>query len=342
MKKVSLLIVAYMFHFLAFAQISTDSLMEIGAKHYDNKDYDKAVASYLLALQQDSTETFVINELAVTYFQKQDYVNAIKYSSKLLESDNLFRLSAYITRGSALDLSQQNKEAIITFKAGIKEFGYHPLLGYNLGFNLYKMKDFEEAATILERTIYKTPTHASSHLLLANSLAYLQKKPESLLALYYFLLLEPNTERSKIAFQSIIDIYNANIVVVADGTIEILLDGNSNSIVPEVDLLFTFLTNNRLNDNNFKEEMSLENFISSTSSIFGILKPDVEKMDNYNVWWDLYIPFFSSLSQTKHVSTYCYFITQTVSKEAYEWGQQHAEKIKSFSEWVNNGGKEKD
>lgn len=321
----------------AQAQISTDSIIRAAGNHIDKQEYDKAIELYTATLKNKPGQTKLLNKTASAYLLKGDTKNAVIYSDKVLESDNEYRLEAFLIKGTALDIEERHEACVATFKAGIKEFGYHPLLSYNLAFNYYKNKNLEETITILERSIYRTPAHAGSHLLLANALLKQNKHPEALLALYYFLLLEPNTERSANAFSLILDIYDSKITTTENNEIEIIMDLSAATQFSNVNLLLSLLANQQFAEAN-KNKTGFDRYLDFTAAIFGILRPDTAKMDNYSIWWDLYVPFFSELGHAGQVQAYCYFTTQSLSKTSLEWIKNNPAAFKAFSDWVNSGG----
>ncbi|OJU78877.1 MAG: hypothetical protein BGO09_11995 [Bacteroidetes bacterium 47-18] len=339
MKKHLLIAMCCLAVMTARAQTATDSLINAATRYIDKQEYDKAIEIYTTALKKQPGQSQLLSKAASAYLIKGDYRNAVIYSGKVLENTNEHRLEAYLIKGSALDLDGKDEACIETFKAGIKEFGYHPLLSYNLAFNYYRNKNITETVNTLERSIYRTPTHPGSHLLLANALLKQNKHPEALLALYYFLLLEPNTERSITAFSLITEIFDSRITTTADNEIEIITDLSAETQFANIDLLLSLLVNQQFSEAN-RNKTGFDRYLDFTSAIFGVLSPDTAKMDNYSIWWDLYVPFFSALGHSGQVQAYCYFTTQSLSKSSLEWIRNNPAAFREFSEWVNSGGKE--
>lgn len=339
MKKYVFIALCSLTYMTASAQTATDSLINVATHYIDKQEFDKAIDLYTQALKKKPDNLKLINKAASAYLLKGDTKHAILFSDKVLESENEYRLEAFLIKGTALDTEEQHTACIETFKAGIKEFGYHPLLSYNLAFNYYKNKEVDETISILERSIYRTPAHAASHLLLANALLKQNKRPEALLALYYFLLLEPNTERSATAFSTILDIYASTITTTENNEIEIVMDLSAATQFANINLLLSLLANQQFSETN-KNKTGLDRYLDFSAAIFGILTPDPAKMDNYSIWWDIYIPFFSALKEAGHVQAYCYFTTQALSKTSYDWIKNNPSAFKSFSKWVNSGGRD--
>jgi hypothetical protein len=47
------------------------------------------------------------------------------------------------------------------------------------------------------------------------------------------------------------------------------------------------------------------------------------------------VPFFYKLSQTDHIETFCYYISQYSNEKAAEWIKENSEKVKQFEDWKN-------
>src|SRR5690606_36703391 len=119
-------------------------------------------------LKLDPESALVNYEIALSYFTKGDYKEAIKYSDIVLNQNKDYMLHAYITKGSALDMLGETKESIKLFEKAIKKTKGHYMLYYNLGLNYDKLNDLDNAEENVIRAIENNPNHSSSHLILAN------------------------------------------------------------------------------------------------------------------------------------------------------------------------------
>jgi tetratricopeptide (TPR) repeat protein len=166
MKKQILILGLILISTLIYSQTDIDSLVQIGIKYHDNGQYDKAIETYKTALEIEPNSALINYEIAMTYMYAKDYKNAVKHSDKVIETNDKFLLQAYITKGSCLDYLGKTKESIKLYEKGIKEFGDHYLLYYNLGYTYYNLKEYDKAEEALINAINTKSDHASSHLLL--------------------------------------------------------------------------------------------------------------------------------------------------------------------------------
>lgn len=118
---------------LLSAQNKVDALVKAGIRLHDAAKYDDAIASYQEALKIDPTSAFATYELAFSYFMSKRYAEAIEAGKKVIGWKGNYVLEAYNVVGNSQDLSGKPKEAIKTYKKGMKAFPENHLLAYNLG-----------------------------------------------------------------------------------------------------------------------------------------------------------------------------------------------------------------
>lgn len=282
MKKSILLTVGFYITINLFGQSQTDSLIRLGINNHDAGDYTKAIEFYKQALVLDPNNPDANYEIAYSYMLAKDYENSIKYSDLVISYDNKNALSAYLTKGSSLDYLGKTDESIKLFEKAIKKFGDNYLLYYNLGYDYYKGNNKEKAEKAFVNAIQTKSNHASSHLMLAQLLADQNKNVQSLLGLYYFLFIEPNTDRSKTAMNLLDKQFGGN--------------------------------------------------VQKDKEILGELKDKKKK----GLWWDFYVPFFYDLSNSDHMETFCYYITQSTRESSTDWLEKNNPKIVLFDQWLKN------
>ncbi|MFA7082674.1 MAG: tetratricopeptide repeat protein [Bacteroidales bacterium] len=337
MKKQILIIGLLLFSTLIYSQNKVDSLVNIGIEYHDKGKYDKAIETYKSALKINPNSALANYEIAMTYMYAKDYKNAIKHSDKVIKLNDKYLLPAYITKASCLDNLGKIKESIELFKEGIEKFGDNHLLYYNLALNYYKTKEYDNAEQAVINAINTKSSHASSHLLLGQLMYDKNLKAQSLVCLHYFLFLEPNTERSRTAYNLLQKQFNGN--VKADKDKPNTFNININSIETETefshaDLMISMLEATKTieeNENKSEDEM----FIENTKSFFNILG-ELKKEDSKGLWWDFYIPFFDEIANSEHIDTYCYYISKSSNPRASDWLKANDKKFKDFAAWLKD------
>lgn len=317
------------------AQSSIEDFVKEGIQYHDNGEYDKAIESYEKALNINPKSPLANYEIAYSYFSKGDYKKAIKYSDAVLKQKKDYLLQAYITKGSSLDLIGNTKESIKVFEKAIKETGGHYLLYYNLALNYYKLRDLDKAEENAIKAIENNSNHATSHLLLANIHNQKGNSVQTLLASHYFLLLEPNTNRSITAYQILQANFGGNVTKDESkpNTINIMLSPNSDPQIGAVELMISMLEASKsIEKNEGKTEDEL--FIDNTESFFKVLG-ELKTEENTEIWWTFYTTFFYDLAQSEHLETYCKYISQSENENSKLWLAENEDKLSDFNRWVN-------
>ncbi|MBI3220725.1 MAG: tetratricopeptide repeat protein [Bacteroidetes bacterium] len=335
MNKLILIIAFNFFAQFLYGQTRVDSLVQLGIKYHDKGEYDNAIESYKKALEVEPNSGLINYEIAMSYMYAKDYHNSIKHCDKVIELNDKYLVQVYITKGSCLDYLGNTDESIKLFEKGIKQFGANHLLYYNLGYNYYKLKNYENAQEALLNAIKTKSDHASSHLLLGYVMNDLNQRVQSLLCLHYFLFLEPNSERAKVAYSLLQRQFAGNIEKdkTKPNETHIFFDPNqSGKEFGAADLMISMLEASKTLDEN-KGKTDDELFIDKTTSFFKVLG-ELKRKKNKGLWWDFYIPFFYELAKSEHIDTYCYYISRSTNINASDWLTKNTDKLERFAKWL--------
>lgn len=335
MKKQILILWLVLISTMVYSQLNVDSLVQVGIRYHDDGQYNKAIEAYKTALEIEPNSPLVNYEIAMTYMSVNDYDNSIKHSDKVIELNDKYLLQTYILKGTCLDNMGKTEESISLFKKGIRKFGDHHLLYYNLGLNYYNLKEYDKAEDALTKAINTKPDHPSSHLLLGYVMANKNQKVKSILCLHYFLFLEPGSERSKTAYTLMQEQFSGNVEKNKENPKEltIYIDPNqSDSEFESAEMMISLLEVSKSLDEN-KEKSEDEMFIENTKSFFLILG-ELNKKKNKGLWWDFYVPIFYEFAQSGHIDTYCYYISQSSIEAAIEWLENNEKKTNEFGDWL--------
>lgn len=335
MKKQILTFVMVIISSMLFAQSSTDSLVRAGINYHDDGQYDEAIKMYKKALELEPNSPLIHYEISMTYMYSKDFEKSIKHSDEVIRINDKYLLEAYITKGSCLDYIGKTKQAIKLLKKGVKKFGDHHLLYYNMALAQYNARELEEAEESLINAIKTNPNHSSSHLLLGFIMQERNQRIQSLLSIHYFLLLEPNSNRAKMAYNSLQEQFSGNVHKDKDkpNQINIVLDANATeSEFGTAELMLSMLEASKSIEEN-KEKSEEELFVENTTSFFKILG-ELNEDKNTGLWWDFYIPFFYDLAKSEHMEAYCYYISQSSSDIASSWIDNNGTRMNKFSAWL--------
>jgi len=303
-----------------------------GIKLHDKGDYTGAIDLYKKALLLNKRSAHANYEMASSYLALKDYVNAIKYSDKVIAANLDYMDQAYMLKGAALDLSGKPLEAVKTYKQGLKKFTKNHLLYYNLALTSFNLKEYIHADEALEKALQINPSHASSHLLLGYSMVNQGYRVKGVLALYNFLLLEPKGNRTTAALNLLEEQLKKGVKKDNERSVTITMpEKKEDDEFYTAELMLGLLESSKTNEAN-KTRSASAVFAENTNSFFTILGE--LKNDKKGFWWNFYVDYFYTLATNKHTEAFCYYITQSKDDAAYtKWVQDNLSKIESFSEW---------
>ena len=180
-----------------------DALIQEGLMLHEKEKYTEAIRVYHKALDILPESPVINAEIAMSYLYAGDSEKALVYSEKALRLPGGHFSGVYLTKGSALRNMGKLPEAAAAFKEGLVDSGPYYMLHYSLGQVNYLQGLDDEAIAELTQAISLQPNHGNSHLLLGYVMLDRMKKPEALMSLLYFLLLDPGTDRSDEAFSAL-------------------------------------------------------------------------------------------------------------------------------------------
>jgi len=320
-----------------FAQSDEDKILALvkeGVIHHDSKEYEKAIQKYKEALEIDKKSTLANYELAMTYSEIGKYPEALKYADKVIKRKDEHLIAAYMIKGNVLDDLGKTSASIKLFKQAISETEGHYLLHYNLGINYFKKGELDQASQEMINAIKLNSNHASSHLYLALAEKRKGNVVRSLLPIYYYLLLEPSTQRARNAHRLLKSNLGGDVSrdVIDNNQINIVVDDSADNPYTRAELMISMFTASRFADD-MKGLSDEQYFILTTAGIFELLG-DMEHADE-DIWSEFYIPFFNRLVKSDHLESFCQYILQGSSDAATQWVAFHPDELDELFDWLN-------
>ena len=177
-----------------------EKLIKKGIELYDNKEFEASINAFEEALKIDPNSMIANYELALSYLALNDYENAIKYSTNIINSeDKKILVGAYGIKSEALAETGRIDEAISLLVEALSEIGSNYYLHFNLALNY-----FNNTIHHAERALLLDKFQSGPYLLSAYALSDKSMWIQSILAFQFFLTQEPNTLRSKVAFEEML------------------------------------------------------------------------------------------------------------------------------------------
>ncbi|MFA7301899.1 MAG: tetratricopeptide repeat protein [Candidatus Shapirobacteria bacterium] len=310
-------------------------LVSQGTELHDQGKYDEAISKYKAALEIDKNSTLANYELSFTYMAAEQYDNAVKYSKIVIEQNAENQHGAYIVLGSSFDMLNKPDKAIKAYQEGLEKFPNSNLLNYNLALTSYKQKDYDNAEKASINAIIAKPSHGTSHIILSATVKAKGERVKSILPLYYFLMLEPNSKRSLINYNSLVDQLGQGVKEENEKNITVHVPNSStkDSFFGAADMMISLLAASRYTEEN-KNKSEMDFFIETNKGFFSVLGE--LKKENKGFWWDLYVTKFYDLVQSDNCEAFSYYISQsTNSADVNKWISDNADKMQKFKDWMN-------
>lgn len=347
MKKIFWLVLVFfaLMHTLPIiAQDEFTDIVKEGVALHDEGKYQEALEKYKRALQIDKKGSTAYYEMGYTYQAMKQYDLAIKAYDKVIkigeQTETL--LTAYMNKATILDDTGRPKDALKLYKKIIDIYPNHYLLHYNFGITNFRLENFEEAETAFANAILLNPGHASSHRALGSLLQYLNKRPQALLAQYFFLLVEPKTDRGAESYANLTELLQKGVEKVGGESANKIninlspafIEGEDTSFALAEMMLSASAALRYMEKNKGKSDEQL--FVDQTNSFFSILSESQEKNKDRHegIYWEFYVNFFAKLQKAGHVEAFCYHISQSEGEVVEKWMKENGEKIDAFYKWL--------
>ena len=244
-------------------------------------------------------------------------------------------------------------EAIELLYEGLKKNGPKSILHFNLALNFYKKGDIDKTLEHVKTAIDLDKSYSGAFLLYAYTLKDKGLWVQSILSFQMFLLLEPDSKRSKNAFTEMLQLMQLREVAepVERSFIQQQLLKNSSNNAVSKDKLPPLSIENGLNRNFVYHAItstkdSLESasgeatdflqFKTVNMEIMKILERE-SKNSNKGIFWTFYIPFFSHIAHSDYYDAFCRYISVSYYPESFEWWENNPEAALNFIMWFEKG-----
>lgn len=330
MKKLLLLLFILFYSSSSFSQENNlNELIEKGIAYHDAGEYDKAIKEYEKALNINPKSSLVHYEIAFSYFQKGDYKNAEKYSKKSIQLDDQNLLPSYVTLANSLDMQGKPKKALKVYEEALESFD-HYLLYYNYAFTSLNQGELDQAYDAVIKAIENNSTHSSSHLLLSEIMDKKGNRIKAMLPLYYFLLLEPNSNRSGKEYKRLTNYMDLGVEKTSPTNININVPMNDDSDFSAAEMMISMKKATNSMDEN-KDKTQLQLFAENNESLFSILGELKKEKEGF--WWELYVPIFYDFAESDLVEPFSYYISVSQGEDATKWLADNEDKFNRFAKW---------
>lgn len=353
MKKFTLLII----FFISISSLklycqdkSAQDIIQEGVELHDAGEYTQAIEKYNEALNIDSTLINAVYEMSLSYLALMDFENASKYSSQVISSDNkILSAGAYAVKSEALAEMDSVDNAIELLFEGLEKNGEGYLLYFNLATNFFKKGDTDKTLEYVKKAIDLDKAHSGAFLLNAYALNDKGLWVQSILSFQMFLLLEPDSKRSKNAFDEMLHIMGINKSeepversfiqqqMLRNKPVEQKADTPPLTIENGLDrsIVYNVMTA-ALDSLKATEEDDFTIFKTVNMELMKVLEKE-SVGPKEGILWTFYIPFFSKIAHSTYYDTFCRYISVSYYSESLEWWEQNPETAINFVIWFEKG-----
>lgn len=327
MKRIISLVLLFILTILLYGQTTSDQLIKQGVALHDQGKYMEAISTYQQALKVTPSSMSAVYEMSLSYLKIGDYTNAIKHSTQVINVGfKPLLVDAYVVKGTALAAQNNLKDAIILFNEALRVCGSEYLLHYNLGLCYYNNKNNNMALLSLRKAIELDNTHAGAFLLYAYSLNDAHLWIQSFYSFHFFLLLEPNTQRSAEAFK---EMYGLLTNKLADNDVRL-------SQLDELDKRGIYNKVQKLKPQATDPVSQYNFYMAATKEIFSSLNASSPE-EGQGIFWKFFVPIFGEILESEHFETYCRYVSVAYFKESLDWWETNKKEVDDFIEWFEKG-----
>ena len=288
------------------------AIIDQGTALHDQGKYDQAVAKYKQVLDKNPNNVLVIYKTASSYFAAAKYDDCLNFATQGSRFKSDYLPQFYMMIGNSLDKLGKTEDAISAFKQELEILPDNQLLHFNLAAMLSNTGAFDEARSHLKTAVQLDSKHASSHYALGQIYYKQEYRIPSTLALFRFLTLEPNSQRSQKALS--------------------MLNENFSEEAAEATP---------------KDEGDFSKYEPMMSSIQTSKQKRVELLDKLFLGManekqrgkfvvDYYFPYFIALQEKGFVETFTNYIYQNSDSDSSRWVKDHPDDVQRFLEWSRN------
>ncbi|MBJ2125677.1 tetratricopeptide repeat protein [Flavobacterium sp. IB48] len=324
-------------------QADADKLVEEGIVLHDKGDYEGAIKIYDNALSLDKDNLFALIEKSLTLNSIKKFDEVITISKHAIATHpNSGLENIYVNYGNALDHLNKTEEALKIYEEGIRKFPDYYQLYFNKGICYANLNNSSEAISCFQRSLAINPKHPGS----LNAIGILESNSNripAVLAFSRFLIVEPQTNRSKKNFENLKGLLMKGVTQTGEKAITINIDSStlpdSTGVKKEndfssTDLILSITASLDFDKKNIKKT-EVENFIRKIEVICASL--DEGKKENQGFYWNFLAPYFIEMKNKKLIEPFAYIAyVDAETDDVVKWHKKNQNKLDDFYEWSKN------
>ena len=340
MKK-SIILFFLFFSALAIAQTQSGEIINEGIAFHDKGEYESALRKYDEVLKNDPANVRALYEKSFTLFQMKKYDECEVICKQLLQGKE-YRKEVYVQYGNLLDVTNRQKESLELYNKGIREFPDFSLLYFNRGITLTGLQREDEAISSFQQALKLKPLHASSHYAIGKLVKNDSRVP-GIMSLFTFLIIEPQSERSKESLQLLKNLMTKGVSQTDSGNVTISIDAGlldkknkkSENDFSDAELMLSLGGSLAQSSDANKSETEAEQLKKYLDLMISLLSEKKKKAKGF--FWTFYAPFFGEMESKDYVTTASYIAySSSNDDQVNQWLKDNSDKTNAFYEWLKN------
>ncbi|MGV8962600.1 MAG: tetratricopeptide repeat protein [Candidatus Saccharimonadaceae bacterium] len=339
-------------------------LLEKGIKHHDAREYKEAIENYKEILKIDPKSIIATYEIALSYLSLRDFKKAVEYSTKVINSkDKDLHVGAYGVKSESLVELGKVDDAITLLEKALKRYSNDYYLHFNLALNFFNKGDLDNTINHVDSALSINKSQSGAYLLSAYALNDKHTWVQSILSFQIFLLMEPDSHRSKNAFEEMLQVMQvkkATAEPVERSFIQKQLQRQINqndsstsiktpplSRLNDVDreLMYRSIENTKDSLNKIFQDSTNVNPLDSnlyitfkevTRTIFTVLSQENDGTKIGSIW-NFHVPIATKILNSPYFDSYCRYISVAYFPESLEWWENNQESAAKFVRWFEKG-----
>lgn len=323
-----------------------DSLIAIGIRWHDRKDFDQAIEFYQKALQKNPANTRALYELAFSHYAQGELEEALQTAMEGARYNSAILPELYMIIASVYDDQEASEQAIETYHKAIAISPKFFLLHFNLALALTRAEQGREAEASLQEALRLNPFHPSSHLLLAQHWVARNLRVPALMAYTHFLILEGGTQRAQDAAAVVVEILEGgtdkqsskekNVINLSSSS-----DTSEGNFTMQETTLSLFAATNRIVESALVDSLgvyrtNLDQYIQQLRSAVRLITDATQKnTPAVSFTQQFYLPWYSEIVRLNHLDVFCHLVAANcMIPGAESWLTEHQEEKKAFTSWI--------
>lgn len=303
----------------------TEKLINEGIGLYDAGKYDEAIERYQHVLDLSPKNMIARYELAYTYYTIGNYSKAIEHSRIVFQANGEYMLESALVYGASLENQGKSKKAVEVFEKALVVRPDDAQLQYNTALSYFSLKGYNTAEKHIVISLDQDMANPAGHLLLANVMLAKGEKLKCMVSLYYYLLIEQDSERSPKAFDLLQNIWEHEYQ-----TAKNIKNKSSNQNLTGWQLIESQLQQQILADTTTTD---LNKFIFRTSVLMNLVQTTIWTEPDF--WKSRYVTFYSEINQMGYSQSFAAFVSQCRYKaDVMVWISDHYPTFGGFSKWM--------